>query len=92
MAFRRKKLEAPDGVRYLSAADVAERYGRPLQWVYKCEKLPKRKIGKYLVYREDELEIFEEYRKGQGRGFFIRHSAQATKLQKARKSMRFDIL
>src|SRR5262245_432521 len=47
-------------VRYLTAAQVAERYGLTLNWVYGCRSLPRRKIGKYLRFRLDELEIWEE--------------------------------
>ncbi len=77
--------------RYLTASEVAERYGRTLGWVYRCEKLPRRKVGKYLVFREDELESFESYRNIQPCGFFIRHDPQATRLQKARKALQFDM-
>ncbi len=78
-------------VRYLTAQEVAERYGLTLAWVYRCKKLPRRKVGKYLVFREDELESFEQYRNIQPCGFFIRHDPQATKLQKARKALQFDM-
>lgn len=82
----------PGAVRYLTAEEVAERYGRSVGWVHRCKKLPRRKIGKYLAFREDELEKFEKDRSNQGRGFFIRQDLKATKLQKLRKSLRFDVL
>lgn len=46
-------------VRFLTAREVAERYGQRLSWVYGCRSLPRRKVGKYLIFREDELEDFE---------------------------------
>ncbi len=79
-------------VRYLSAKDVAERYGRPLKWVYKCKDLPRRKIGKYLTYREDELEKFEKRRNSASRGFIIRRDAKVDLRQNARKRLKFDCL
>ena len=90
--IHRQSAGADGVVRYLSAKEVAERYGRTVGWVHRCLKLPRRKMGKYLVFREDELEDFEQYRKGQGRGFFIRPDSEATKLQKARKRLKFDIV
>ncbi len=62
-------------VKYLSAKQVAERYGLTVQWVWKCKALPRRKVGKYLMFREDELERFELYRNHapnvKGRGYSI---------------------
>ena len=52
-----KTVEKP---RYLSAQEVAERYGLTVSWVYGCRTLPRRKVGKYLRFREDELEEFEK--------------------------------
>lgn len=62
-------------IKYLSAEDVALRYGRTVGWVQRCKMLPKRKAGKFLVFREDELERFESYRNNhpniKGRGYHI---------------------
>lgn len=55
----RKKKEPAKGPRFLSAQEVADRYGLSRRWVYDCRTLPRRKVGKYLVFREDELEEFE---------------------------------
>ncbi len=77
--------------RYLTAVEVAERYGMTLGWVYRCKKLPHRKVGKYLVFREDELEKFEQYRREEPRGFFIRHDSKASVIQKLRKALKFDM-
>lgn len=46
--------------KYLTAQDVADRYGLTRKWVYGCRTLPRRKVGKYLMFREDELEEFEK--------------------------------
>lgn len=45
---------------FLSARQVAERYGLTVRWVYGCRTLPRRKAGKFLVFRLDELEEFEK--------------------------------
>jgi hypothetical protein len=58
--MRRKPTpKPPDGPRYLTAKQVAERYGQKLRWVYNCTTLPRRKVGRKLVFREDELLEFE---------------------------------
>lgn len=46
--------------RFLTAKDVAERYGLPLRWVYRCRTLPRRKVGKYLRYSEAALIEWEK--------------------------------
>lgn len=46
--------------KFLTAKQVADRYGQSLKWVYGCLTLPRRKVGKYLVFREGELEEFEK--------------------------------
>lgn len=61
MSDSNKKSTGQDReVRYLTAKQVAARYGQRLSWVYGCRTLPRRKVGKYLVFREDELEEFEK--------------------------------
>lgn len=52
--------DQPQGPRFLNAQQVADRYGLTVKWVYGCRTLPRRKVGKYLVFREDELEQFEK--------------------------------
>jgi predicted DNA-binding transcriptional regulator AlpA len=47
-------------VRYLTAKDVAERYGLSIRWVYSCLTLPRRKVGRYLRFLESDLEIWEK--------------------------------
>ncbi len=46
--------------RYLSAKEVAERYGLSVNWVYGCRTLPRRKVGKYLRFLESDLEQWEK--------------------------------
>jgi len=46
--------------KYLSAAQVAKRYGLTTNWVYGCRSLPRRKVGKYLRFLESELEEWEK--------------------------------
>lgn len=46
--------------KYLTVQEVADRYGLTKSWVYGCRTLPRRKVGKYLRFREDELEQFEK--------------------------------
>lgn len=50
--------------RYLSAKQVAERYGVSPQWPYRCKDLQKyrRKIGQYVRFLESDLELFEKER------------------------------
>ncbi len=46
---------------FLSVKDVAARYNRTRYWVYHCKALNpyRRKIGKYLMFLEDDLREFE---------------------------------
>ncbi len=46
--------------RYLTAQQVADRYNLSLQWVYGCRSLPRRKVGKYLRFKESDLEQWEK--------------------------------
>lgn len=51
--------------RYLTAKEVAKRYGLSVQWVYHCEALKpyRRYLGRKLIrFRESDLEKFEAYR------------------------------
>lgn len=52
-----KRKEQPQ--EYLTAKEVAARYGQKLRWVYNCTSLPRRKVGRKLVFRKDELLEFE---------------------------------
>jgi hypothetical protein len=47
--------------RYLTAQQVCDRYGLSLNWLYHCHRLRKyaRRAGRYLRYREADLELFE---------------------------------
>ncbi len=78
--------------KYLSAHDVAERYGRPVTWVYSCKKIPRRKVGKYLMFLESDLSLFEDYRKEINRGFYMEPDPKAVIKQNGRKRLRFDCL
>lgn len=74
-AVREKRPHQGDGPKFLTAKEVAARYHQPISWVYGCLTLPRRKIGKYLVFREDELEEFElTWRKATGsyRGYLTK--------------------
>lgn len=53
-----------DKPKFLTALQVAERYGLTVDWVYGCKELQqyKRKVGKYVMYAESDLEKFEDYR------------------------------
>lgn len=48
--------------RFLTAKQVAARYGRSLKWVYENRTIPRRKIGKFVMFREDELDAWERRR------------------------------
>lgn len=52
---RKKKPEET----FLTSEEVAARYGQKRRWVYNCTTLPRRKVGRKLVFRLDELLEFE---------------------------------
>lgn len=102
---QRKGSDSPlkfDGLTLLTAEEVAKRYGRPVQWVYRCKMLPKRKAGKFVYFRVDDLERFEIYRNTdpsvRGRGFHIpttqklmRQNLSAVDMVFAKKALKFDV-
>lgn len=59
--LRRREVETPAKVRYLSSKQVAARYGHAPSWPRHCKDLRRiaRKVGKNLMWREDELEALE---------------------------------
>ena len=60
-----------DETKFLTADQVAARYGRPISWIYTCKELKACavKIGKYLHFRESDLLALEEKRRFSKRGF-----------------------
>lgn len=72
--------------RYLSAQQIADRYGLTRQWVYQCVKLRKyaRNVGKYVMWRESDLEKFESER-SKTQGFDLEHFMRYTAMTKAQE-------
>lgn len=58
---------------FLSAAQVAARYGQKRKWVYGCKQLQdiSIKIGKFLFYRLEDIEVFEARRTEPKHGFAL---------------------
>jgi hypothetical protein len=85
----------PRGKR-LSARDVADRYDRPIEWVYNCKKLQKYRkyAGKFLFFYEADLETFESER-ATNRGYDLQHlmrqKLETTKATRAKRSELFDL-
>lgn len=88
--------------KFLTALQVAERYGRPVNWIYTCKELQecKVKIGKYIFFRESDLLALEEKRSKSPRGFDLKQSKEIVIRQTeeskantdARKRLKMDIL
>ncbi len=54
------KKGRPATPKYLTPKQVAARYGMTVKWVYGCRSLPRRKIGRYVRFLQEELEIWEK--------------------------------
>lgn len=59
--LRRREVATPTNPRYLNSKQVAARYGHAPSWPRHCADLRRiaRKVGKNLMWREDELEALE---------------------------------
>ena len=69
----RESQQGTEDPRYvwLSAKQVARRYGMTVEWVYKCRDLRPygTKFGKYLRFRLSDIHKFEEGRENARRGW-----------------------
>lgn len=70
MSGEEKVIDRPEDT-WLTAKDVARRYGMAIEWVYHCKDLRPygRKMGKYLRFSLSNLRRFEESRENVSRGW-----------------------
>lgn len=56
---------------FLSAQNVADRYGLTRKWVYGCKQLQdiSIKVGRYRLYKLEDIEAFEQRRTTPASGF-----------------------
>lgn len=73
-----------DAPKYLTAQQVADRYGMSIRWVYGCRSLPRRKLGKSLRFLESELETWEKRHTGNTRVFTFHHFESRPVIRKHR--------
>lgn len=70
--------------KYLTAQQVADRYGMNIRWVYGCRSLPRRKLGKSLRFLESDLETWEKRHTGNTRVFTFHHFETTAVIRKHR--------
>ena len=80
-----KKMEV-----FLTAKDIAERYGVSKQWPYHSPEMMKLriKIGKYVRWRLSDLEALEAEKSDRGEALAL---FKKWELQRKRKLLKFDI-
>lgn len=73
-----------DEIKFLTAVQVAARYGRPVSWIYTCKELKECavKIGKFLHFRESDLLELENKRRHSRRGFDLEARRTVIRLKK----------
>lgn len=86
--LKRREIKAPAKPKYLNSKQVGERYGHTESWARHCKELRliARKVGKFLMWREDELEALETAQQSEDR-----KDIQAEKIQKIRDKFPFSL-
>lgn len=86
--IRRREVSTPENPRFLNSKQVGKRYGHGPGWARHCPDLRRiaRKVGKGLLWREDELEALETaHREGE------RIDAQAKEKQRLEAKYTFTL-